>query len=197
VTSVTFNSGTTYTISGTQLSGLINGSDEGDDMTNQQNYPIVWLKNSAGNVYYCRSFNFSSMVPSKGSAIETVAADTTMFDAVRVLGEKRIGALPVLEGGQIAGIIPERDVIYCLREHGADVLAWPVSRVMSSPAITTDSQTDVLAALALMTQRRIRHLPVVDGGTIRGIVSIGDLVKHRMERIEAEAEAMRAYIQSA
>jgi CBS domain-containing protein len=138
----------------------------------------------------------AAVLRDKGSAIETVAADTTMFDAVRILGEKRIGALPVIEGGQIAGIISERDVIYCLREHGADVLAWPVSRVMSSPAITTDSQTDVLAALALMTQRRIRHLPVVDGGQIRGIVSIGDLVKHRMERIEAEAEAMREYIQS-
>jgi CBS domain-containing protein len=133
----------------------------------------------------------------KGSAIETVAADTTLFEAVRRLGEKRIGALPVVEGGKIAGMISERDVIYSLRDHGPDVLAWPVSKVMSSPAITADSGTDVLAALALMTRRRIRHLPVVDGGEIRGIVSIGDLVKHRMERIEAEAEAMREYIQSA
>jgi len=91
----------------------------------------------------------------------------------------------------------ERDVIYCLRDHGPDALDWPVSRVMSSPAITIDSSTDVLAALALMTQRRIRHLPVVDNGEIRGLVSIGDLVKHRMERIEAEADAMREYIQSA
>ena len=119
------------------------------------------------------------------------------FDAVRRLGEKRIGALPVLEAGRIAGIMSERDVIYCLRDHGAEVLDWPVSRVMSSPAITIASSTDVLAALALMTQRRIRHLPVVDNGEIRGLVSIGDLVKHRMERIEAEAEAMREYIQSA
>jgi CBS domain-containing protein len=133
----------------------------------------------------------------KGSAIETIAGDETVFDAVRRLGEKRIGALPVVAAGRIAGIMSERDVIYCLRSHGAEVLDWPVSRVMSSPAITTDSSTDVLAALALMTQRRIRHLPVVDNGEIRGIVSIGDLVKHRMERIEAEAEAMREYIQSA
>jgi CBS domain-containing protein len=68
---------------------------------------------------------------------------------------------------------------------------------MSSPAITATPDTEVLAALALMTQRRIRHLPVVEGGAIAGIVSIGDLVKHRMERIEAEAEAMRTYIQTA
>jgi CBS domain-containing protein len=133
----------------------------------------------------------------KGSAVETIAGDATVFDAVHRLGEKRIGALPVLENGRIAGIISERDVIYCLRDHGPEVLEWPVSRVMSSPAITADSQTEVLTALALMTQRRIRHLPVVDNDEIRGIVSIGDLVKHRMERIEAEAEAMRAYIQSA
>jgi signal-transduction protein with cAMP-binding, CBS, and nucleotidyltransferase domain len=68
---------------------------------------------------------------------------------------------------------------------------------MSSPAITAESHTEVLSALATMTQRRIRHLPIVDGGEICGIVSIGDLVKYRMERIEAEADAMRSYIQSA
>ena len=133
----------------------------------------------------------------KGSAVETIAGDASVFDAVHRLGEKRIGALPVVEGDRITGIMSERDVIYCLRDHGPEVLDWPVSRVMSSPAITAESSTDVLAALAVMTQRRIRHLPVVDGGQICGIVSIGDLVKHRMERIEAEAEAMRAYIQSA
>ncbi|MBV9556513.1 MAG: CBS domain-containing protein [Pseudolabrys sp.] len=139
----------------------------------------------------------ASVLQGKGSAVETIAGDTTLFDAVRRLGEKRIGALPVVEGTRIAGIMSERDVIYCLRDHGPDALDWPVSRVMSSPAITIDSSTDVLAALALMTQRRIRHLPVVDNGEIRGLVSIGDLVKHRMERIEAEADAMREYIQSA
>jgi CBS domain-containing protein len=139
----------------------------------------------------------AAVLRSKGSAVETISADATLFDAVRRLGEKRIGALPVTENGRIAGIMSERDVIYCLRNHGPEVLEWPVERVMSSPAITVDAQTDVLGALALMTQRRIRHLPVVEGGEILGIVSIGDLVKYRMERIEAEAEAMRAYIQSA
>jgi len=139
----------------------------------------------------------ASVLQGKGSAIETIAGDATVFDAVRRLGEKRIGALPVVDGGPIAGIMSERDVIYCLRSHGPEVLECPMSRIMSSPAVTIDSATEVLVALALMTQRRIRHLPVVDGGEIRGIVSIGDLVKHRMERIEAEAEAMRDYIQSA
>lgn len=139
----------------------------------------------------------AAVLGSKGSAVETIGADDRLYDAVRKLGEKRIGALPVIEDGRIAGIMSERDVIYCLRDHGPEVLDWPVSRVMSSPAITADLATDVLAALSVMTQRRIRHLPVVDGGELKGIVSIGDLVKHRMERIEAEAEAMRTYIQSA
>src|SRR5947209_5904008 len=140
--------------------------------------------------------SLASVLREKGSAVETVTADTSVHDVVARLGEKRIGAVPVVEDGRIVGIISERDVIYRLRDHGPEMLGWPVSRIMSSPAITAPPETDVLAALALMTQRRIRHLPVVDGGGIRGIVSIGDLVKHRMERIEAEAEAMRAYIQN-
>ena len=137
----------------------------------------------------------AAVLRDKGGAVETVSSDTSVYDAVRRLGEKRIGALPVVEDGQIAGIISERDVIYRLRDHGPEMLDWPVSRIMSAPAITTSSDTEVLSALALMTQRRIRHLPVVEDGEIRGIVSIGDLVKHRMERIEAEA--MRTYIQTA
>jgi CBS domain-containing protein len=139
----------------------------------------------------------ASVLRDKGNAVVTIAADATLYDAVQSLGEKRIGALPVTDSGRIVGIISERDIIYSLREHGPDVLGWKVEQIMSSPPITADSHTSVLSALALMTQRRIRHLPVIEGGQIRGIVSIGDLVKHRMERIEAEAEAMREYIQSA
>ena len=139
----------------------------------------------------------ASVLRGKGSAVETIESGTTLYDAVKRLGEKRIGALPVVDSGRIAGIMSERDLIYCLRDHGPEALDWPVSQVMSSPAITAESSMDVLAALALMTQRRIRHLPVVDSGELKGIVSIGDLVKYRMDRIEAEAEAMRAYIQSA
>lgn len=138
-----------------------------------------------------------AILADKGREVVTIGSDETVTQAVAKLGEKRIGALPVVDGGRILGIISERDVIYSLRDHGAEVLDWPVSRVMTSPAITAEPSTPVLSALAMMTQRRIRHLPVVSGGELAGIVSIGDLVKHRMERIEQEAEAMRAYIQSA
>ncbi len=141
--------------------------------------------------------NVQMILGDKGTEVATIAADATVGEAVRLLGEHRIGALPVVEGDRVTGIMSERDVIYCLRDHGAEVLDWPISRVMTSPAITVDPDTPVLNALALITQRRVRHLPVVVGGKLVGIVSIGDLVKHRFERIEQEAAAMREYIQSA
>ncbi len=141
--------------------------------------------------------NIAAVLSGKGSEVAIIAAEESVACAVSILGERRIGALPVVEDGRIVGIMSERDVIYCLRDHGGEVLGWPVSRVMTAPAITVEPSRHVLAALALMTDKRIRHLPVVEGGTIRGIVSIGDLVKYRMDRIEQEAEAMRAYIQSA
>jgi len=91
----------------------------------------------------------------------------------------------------------ERDVIYCLRSDGAAVLEWPVERIMTSPAITVERDEQVLNALSLMTRRRIRHLPVVESGRILGIVSIGDLVKYRMDKIEREAAELLNYIQNA
>ena len=141
--------------------------------------------------------NVQTILGDKGSEVATIAAGATVADAVRLLGERRIGALPVVDEGQVTGIMSERDVIYCLRDHGAEVMDWPVSRVMTAPAITVDPSTPVMSALALITQKRIRHLPVVADGRLVGIVSIGDLVKHRIERIESEAAAMREYIQSA
>ncbi len=138
-----------------------------------------------------------AILAGKGHEVATIGPDATLSEAVARLGEKRIGALPVVENDQVVGIISERDVIYCLRDRGADVLQWPVSRVMTSPAITAEPTMSVMTAMAMMTQRRIRHLPVLHRGELAGIVSIGDLVKHRMERIEEEADAMRAYIQSA
>lgn len=137
------------------------------------------------------------ILSSKGGDVATISCDAPIGEAVDALGGRRIGALLVMDGGEVAGIFSERDLIYCLREHGAQVLDWAVSRAMSSPAIHVEPGTEVLSALALMTQRRIRHLPVVENGDLKGIVSIGDLVKYRIDCIENEAEAMRSYIQSA
>lgn len=138
-----------------------------------------------------------AILSGKGHEVATVDKRQIVAEAVALLGELRIGALPVVEAGRVAGIMSERDVIYCLRDHGSQVLDWPVAKVMTAPAMTIDPATPVLTALAMMTQERIRHLPVVSGGGLCGIVSIGDLVKYRIEKIEQEAEAMRSYIQSA
>ena len=140
--------------------------------------------------------NLAAVLKQKGSDVLTIDAGETVRAAVDRLGEKRIGALVVVEAGRIAGIMSERDVIYCLRSFGAEVLDWPVSRVMTADVITAEPSTPVLSALALMTQKRIRHLPVESSGQLVGIASIGDLVKHRMEQIESEAQAMRSYIQA-
>lgn len=139
----------------------------------------------------------AAILEGKPSDIVSVEAGTRVRDAVALLAEKKIGAMPVLDGERVVGIMSERDVIYCLSSDGAAMLDWPVSRVMTAPAITIESQVSALAALSQMTKRRIRHLPVVDGERLIGFVSIGDLVAWRISRIEQEAEAMRAYIQSA
>jgi len=137
------------------------------------------------------------LIEGRGTDIIQCSASTSVGEAVRLLAEKRIGALPVFDGGKIAGIFSERDVVYQLAAQGPALLDRPVSAVMTAPAITVDLKTGVLDALGLMTRRRIRHLPVVEDGAVIGFVSIGDLVKYRIDGIVAEAEAMRTYIQSA
>lgn len=141
--------------------------------------------------------NIQAILSGKGSGVVTVECDTPVRAAVALLAEHRIGAVPVMKKGKVVGIMSERDVIYCLSSDGAAMLDWPVERVMTSPILTAEPNMPVLAGLSLMTERRIRHLPVVDGGRLVGLVSIGDLVKYRMDRIEAEAAALRDYIQMA
>ena len=138
----------------------------------------------------------AAILQNKGADVLTVEADTTVREAVAILAERRIGALPVVKDGEVAGIMSERDIIYCLKSDGAAVLDWPVSRIMTAPAIPVERNHQVLGALSLMTRRRIRHLPVVEGGQIVGLVSIGDLVKDRRDKIESEAAQMLSYIQS-
>jgi len=130
----------------------------------------------------------------RSSDVISCSVDGEVRDAVRLLASKRIGALPVMQGGRVVGIFSERDVIYRLAEEGDACLVRPVGDVMTSPPITVDRATKIDQALALMTKRRIRHLPVLDGDTMCGFISIGDLVKSRFDEVQHEAEAMRDYI---
>lgn len=133
----------------------------------------------------------------KGNEVVSTTSDMRVREAVALIAERRIGALPVIADGRVVGVFSERDVIACLAEAGPDALDKSVGDVMTSPAVTAEPGTPVIAALSLMTRRRIRHLPVLDGGSLVGVVSIGDLVKYRIDRIEGEASAMREYIQGA
>lgn len=137
------------------------------------------------------------LMEGRDRAVISCSTDTLVRDAAAMLADNRIGAVPVTEGSMLAGMFSERDVIYGLREHGPALFELTVGGVMTAPAVTVEPGTSVLAALSLMTRRRIRHLPVIDEGAMIGLVSIGDLVKHRIDQIESEAEAMRTYIQTA
>ncbi len=122
---------------------------------------------------------------------------TSVREAVQLLASKRIGALPVIDGGRVVGIFSERDVLYRLAEEGETCLGRLVGQVMTAPIISIEPSTRIDEALGLMTRRRIRHLPVIENGALRAFISIGDLVKSRMDEVEHEAEAMRSYIQTA
>ncbi|MCK8458171.1 MULTISPECIES: CBS domain-containing protein [Sphingomonas] len=140
----------------------------------------------------------AAILNGKGAAdVQSLHPDSTVAGAVALLAEKRIGAAPVIENGRVVGIFSERDVIHCLQADGAAALDRRIGDVMTTAVKSIGSNESAIGALSLMTQRRIRHLPVIDGDTLVGFVSIGDLVKYRIDRIEADAAAMREYIQSA
>lgn len=139
----------------------------------------------------------AAILGSKGREVISVTAHQSVMEAASLLAKRRVGAVPVMDGPSVAGIFSERDVIHALESHGADALTRKVGDVMTAPAITVSPGDSVMGALSLMTRRHIRHLPVIEAGRIIGVVSIGDLVKYRIDRIEADAAAMRDYIQTA
>lgn len=139
----------------------------------------------------------ATILVGKGHEVISVTAQQSVGEAVGVLAERRVGALPVMDGDKVVGIFSERDVIHAINAHGAAALDRTVGEVMTAPAITVGPDEPAIGALSLMTRRRVRHLPVIEHGRVIGLVSIGDLVKYRIDRIEADAEAMRSYIQSA
>jgi CBS domain-containing protein len=134
----------------------------------------------------------------KGREIFTVEPNATLAEAVRVLAEKRIGAAPILGADRrIAGIISERDVVRALAERGAAALDEPVSRTMTRKVETCGEDETVANLMERMTAGKFRHMPVVDQGRLVGVVSIGDIVKHRVQEMERESVAMRDYIMTA
>lgn len=139
----------------------------------------------------------AAILQGKGGEVVHVRSSDSVLSAVQLLAERRIGCVPVVDDGQVVGIFSERDLVYRAAVDGASALDQPVGTVMTAPAITIDDQTPVLSGLSLMTKRRIRHLPVVVDGQLIGLISIGDLVKFRIDQIESEAAAMRDYIQTA
>lgn len=130
-----------------------------------------------------------------GTVVSARKTDTVRA-VVDLLAQHRIGAVPVMEGESIVGIFSERDLVRLLSSYGTDALDRTLDEVMTKSPVTCDSNMAVMGALSQMTQRRIRHLPVVDNGQLTGFISIGDLVKYRIDHIEAEAAAMRDYIAS-
>lgn len=136
------------------------------------------------------------ILDSKGHNVATTDTATPIYSAIRQLTELRIGALVVLDAGRIVGIFSERDLVNALSAKGPSILESPVDAVMTTEIFTVTSATTAAEAMEMMTIQRIRHLPVVDSGVITGIVSIGDLVKRRLEVTQQEAEALRDYITS-
>lgn len=126
----------------------------------------------------------------------SVTRETPVRRIVALLHEHRIGVVLVLDGDSIAGLVSERDICAGLHTQGAGILAATAADIMTSPVITVRPQETVAHAMATMTDRRFRHLPVVEDGQLLGLVSIGDLVKARIEAAEREAQAMKDYISS-
>lgn len=131
----------------------------------------------------------------KGSEVVTVAPDASIAEAIDVLNRRGIGALVVsADGDGVAGILSERDLVRALARQGSGLLDRRVSELMTSEVFTCEPGDTVEALMSHMTERRIRHIPVVDGGRLVGVVSIGDVVKNRLEEMEHEAESLREYI---
>ena len=140
--------------------------------------------------------NVQSILGVKGSDVVTVQEGISLGDAASILRDKRVGALVVSKDGQhIDGIVSERDVVRALANHGASVLGRPVSSAMSKDVITCRAEDAVESLMVSMTERRIRHLPVVDdAGVLGGVISIGDVVKARLSQLETENQQLYNYI---
>jgi CBS domain-containing protein len=140
-----------------------------------------------------------SILRRKGDEVVSVGAQDEVATIARILSEARIGAVLVRDaGGDVLGIVSERDIVRCIAVHGTDAVPLPASKLMTRVLHTVTPRTKVTEALELMTDRRVRHLPVIEeDGSLAGMVSIGDLVKARIDEALHEAEELRHYVETA
>jgi CBS domain-containing protein len=136
----------------------------------------------------------SDVLKSKGATVATIAPDTAVADLLAGLVGRNIGAMVVVGPDGPVGIVSERDVVHKLHELGADLLQRPVSDIMTKHLVYCSPTDSVDSLSAVMTHNRVRHIPVLDGGRLAGIVSIGDVVKTRMQELESQQEQLQAYI---
>lgn len=142
--------------------------------------------------------NVAALLRSKGNQVITIAPEASVAEVVRILADHRIGAIVVSRDCQrVDGIVSERDIVGRLAKDHTILLTLRVRDIMTTRVFTCAPEDEVAELMAVMTARRIRHIPVLQDGTLCGIVSIGDVVKWRVEEIEREAEALRAYVAQA
>lgn len=140
----------------------------------------------------------SDVLRNKGTDVFTVAPDTTVRDFLAVMVERRIGACVLSSDGEtVAGIVSERDIARALHERGATILAEAVAAIATTDVVTASPEDSLDDLTRMMTERRVRHIPVLVDGRLAGLVSIGDVVKHRMDELETERQALVDYISSA
>ncbi|MDE2377549.1 CBS domain-containing protein [Bradyrhizobium sp.] len=138
-----------------------------------------------------------SILNTKGHNVLSVEPGAKLAAAVKLLGEKRIGAVLVMNQSRIEGILSERDIVRVLGERGAAVLDEPVNNVMTRKVVSCKETDTVAEIMEMMTTGKFRHLPVLDNGRVVGLISIGDVVKWRVREYETEQEALRDYIKTA
>ena len=139
--------------------------------------------------------NVETILRDKGDWVATIRPDATIAEAVDMLNRERIGALVVSDDGtDVAGVLSERDIVRGFGRYGENLLSRPVTKIMTADVITCAPGDTVGELMLEMTNRRIRHLPVVAEGRLRGIVSIGDVVKNRLDEVEFEANSLRSFI---
>ncbi len=139
----------------------------------------------------------AQILASKGRDVATTTPDRSISDVVGELAARKIGALVVMERGRVVGIVSERDIVKTIGLKGVEILADPVSSIMTRDVITCREGETINGVMTRMTRRRFRHMPVVEDGELVGIVSIGDVVKARIEEVEFEADELRTYIATA